>query len=612
MLALLLVVLAAPTAPFNLADAAPCARCHPAVVAQWQASTHAHSSLDNPWYLGALKRFDAERPGQLEFCGKCHDPALIRAGALRTDATGPAARAGIGCSLCHSLTEAPVTGNGEYSLTDTPHPVRGPAHGERALPAGLRSATRCATCHEVRLTEAVTRAHWQRGQSDWFDWYDGPWAGRGVDVVLRPEDGVRVCVDCHMPKVAVGRKERARDAQGQVRDHRFLGSHVALATLRGDGATADALRARLDGVIALDLATARPGFVDVVLRNVGVGHAFPGATQDAKQVWLELTAWDAAGDEVAARGHLDEGGRLPADAWRIGARPVDDQGYPVPARAAWTQRAVVGDTRLRPGVPQVARFAVPPQAVKVQVRLRLRRVGPDDAALLCAADAPKGCREVPVTDVAVAEAAWAGDRVPGERAWRALLAHGLGLTFGLPDHVAEGGALVEAAAAKAPAGAREIPLARARFAAVQGRTDDVVALLANVDDPRARWLEANALARAFRHPAGRAAAERLVQGAPDDRRALALLARMRGLTGDHAGALAAADRLLAIDPQHDGGLYQRYLALRALKRPAGQVADAEDVWLRHRRHDELDRALRDGYRRVRPGDRAMDTPVGPD
>ncbi|MCA9543034.1 MAG: pentapeptide repeat-containing protein [Myxococcales bacterium] len=280
MLALLLVVLAAPTAPFNLADAAPCARCHPAVVAQWQASTHAHSSLDNPWYLGALKRFDAERPGQLEFCGKCHDPALIRAGALRTDATGPAARAGIGCSLCHSLTEAPVTGNGEYSLTDTPHPVRGPAHGERALPAGLRSATRCATCHEVRLTEAVTRAHWQRGQSDWFDWYDGPWAGRGVDVVLRPEDGVRVCVDCHMPKVAVGRKERARDAQGQVRDHRFLGSHVALATLRGDGATADALRARLDGVIALDLATARPGF--------SPGDRLPGADLQARRATLPI------------------------------------------------------------------------------------------------------------------------------------------------------------------------------------------------------------------------------------------------------------------------------------------------------------------------------------
>ncbi len=599
---------APPTAP-DLTSPAACQRCHPAVVAQWQASTHAASSLDNPWYAGAFKAFAAARPSELAFCGQCHDPALVAAGTLAPDATGPAARAGIGCAVCHSLTHAPVTGNAAYTLSTTPIPVRGPAHSARVMPPGLTGATRCAPCHEVRLTEAVTQAHWQRGQSDWFDWYDGPWAGRGVNVVLRPEDGVRACVDCHMPKVAAPRRERGRDANGQVRDHRFLGSHVALPTLRGDTATAAAAASHLRTALAIDLATLRPGVLDVVLRNVGVGHAFPGGTQDAKQAWVALTAWDAEGQIVSARGQVQADGRLAPDTWLLRARPVDGDGRPVAARAAWTQRGVVADTRLKPGVPQVARFNLPPTAARVQVAVRLRRVGPDDAAALCGPDAPPACRAVPITDVITAEATLTEGQIPGTRPWRALVAHGLGLAAGLPEHVAEAGALLRAAAAGAPT-AVEPQLALAKHAAVQGRTDDVVARLSGIDDPRARWIEANALARAFRHGPAHGAAERLVAAAPDDRGALALVARLRGLTGDHAGALAAADALVAIDPHCEAGLYQRLLALRALGRPEADAARV--AWARHRRRDELDRTLRDAYRQHRPGDRAVDGLVGPD
>ena len=632
--------------PVDLVGPGACARCHPAVAKQWAASTHAHSSLDNPWYRGSLRNFKRDRPAELAFCGKCHDPALMARNALDPEAGGPEAQAGVGCALCHSLTEDHARlaqhgrTNGEFTLTAAPIPLgvipppgtpardaAAPrtAHGERVLPAELRATSACAACHEVRLTEAVTAAHWQRGQSDWFDWYDGPWAGRGVDVILRPPGSepdpkrpaghapgaAKDCVDCHMRKVAVPERERGRDAAGTVRDHRFLGGHVALARLRGDAETEADMVAHLKGAIALDLTSARPGHLDVVLRNIGVGHAFPGGTQDAKQVWLEVTTWDASGKILSQRGQLNDDGRLPEDVWLVRARPVNADADPVPGRAAWTQRGVVTDTRLRPGIPQVARFAVPADAVRARVRLNLRRFGPDDVALLCGADAPAGCRTPPVTAISEAEVVLKdGQAVTGPRPWKLLIAHAMGLSAGLPEHVADAAPVLAAAAASAPPGAVELALAKGRYATVLGRTDDVVTALKDVEDPRARWIEANALVAAFRFAPARAAVERLLKTIPDDRRALALAARLRALTGDPAGALAAADTLLALDPHYEHAMLQRLLALRALGRP--EADEAEAVWLRHRRPDELDRTLRDAYRLRHPGDHTVNAMVGPD
>jgi hypothetical protein len=82
--------------------------------------------------------------------------------------------------------------------------------------------------------------------------------------------------------------------------------------------------------------------------------------------------------------------------------------------------------------------------------------------------------------------------------------------------------------------------------------------------------------------------------------ALALLARARGLDGDPAGALEAADRVLLIDPESEEGHYQRALALREL----GRAAESDAALARydfHRVAVETDLELRQRWRDAAPG-----------
>jgi len=96
------------------------------------------------------------------------------------------------------------------------------------------------------------------------------------------------------------------------------------------------------------------------------------------------------------------------------------------------------------------------------------------------------------------------------------------------------------------------------------------------------------------------AASPTAAGSERDRIALALAARARGLTGDAAGALAAADGVLAIDPESEEGFFQRSLALGDLGR-GDEAQAAAERYERYRVSLETDLALRDGWRRLHPG-----------
>jgi tetratricopeptide (TPR) repeat protein len=195
--------------------------------------------------------------------------------------------------------------------------------------------------------------------------------------------------------------------------------------------------------------------------------------------------------------------------------------------------------------------------------------------------------------------------------WKRALDHGLALADAVAERAEEALPSLERARTLAPE-RPEPELALARLALALGRTDAAVAAAERAEHrvqgplPAALLLRATALYRAYRFAAARAPAEALLALLPDDRAALSLAARVRGVDGDAAGALAAADRLLALDPEDPEGHYQRALALRALGRDADADA-AEARYVRHRAAVEVNLALRDKFRALAP--RRADEPI---
>jgi len=141
-----------------------------------------------------------------------------------------------------------------------------------------------------------------------------------------------------------------------------------------------------------------------------------------------------------------------------------------------------------------------------------------------------------------------------------------------------------------------------RLALAEGRTDDVSALGADAQKisaahPAIYWLRARALAYAYRQPEAVPYLEKLVTLVPNDREAWVQLGRARSVAGDAAGALEAAEHVLAIDAESYDGHHLKMLALRAL----GRDATAEErLYLFHRRRHERDLALRAKYEALYP------------
>ncbi|MDB4968066.1 MAG: hypothetical protein JWN44_3755 [Myxococcales bacterium] len=587
------------------ADAPACVRCHADVAAQWRASAHRHSSFNNPYYAMSINEFRAERGAPASrFCARCHDPALIKDGTIDAvvDENAAAAQAGIECLVCHSIDVAPLTGNGEYHLTDIAVSGEMAVHKARLRPALLGTSALCQSCHKVALTEALTGDRWLRGQDDYDPWLASAAAGHGAGAIPRPERRAR-CQDCHMPLEPV-RLGDAAAKNGMIRSHRFVGANTALPFLRGDTDMLARTTELLRGSASVDLVWAANGALDVVLRSRGVGHRFPGGTVDSNEVWLEVEARDAADRVVARSGDLDRDGTLDAGAHLVRAQPVDGEGRPLLRRDPQHMRGVAYDTSLSPADPQVVRYLVPPPAQTVRVRLLYRKFSAAYARAACATvrdvETRRRCLAPPVTEIARAElragAAPAAD-------WQRALDHGLALADAVVERAEE--ALPSLLRARTLAPERPEPeLGLARLALALGRTDEAVAATVRAERkqpnlPAALLLRATALYRAYRFAAARAPAETLVSLVPEDRAALVLIAKIRGVDGDAPGALGAADELLRLDPEDPEAHYQRALALAALGRD-DEAHAAEARYVRHRSALETNLLLREKFRAREP------------
>lgn len=100
--------------------------------------------------------------------------------------------------------------------------------------------------------------------------------------------------------------------------------------------------------------------IDVVVRTLKMGHAFPGGTIDAADVWVELEAKDETGRVFYHSGKLQwDDGPVEDGAEKYRALLVDGHSNPIYRRNAWAARSVVYAKVIPPGAADAIHFRLP-------------------------------------------------------------------------------------------------------------------------------------------------------------------------------------------------------------------------------------------------------------
>jgi Flp pilus assembly protein TadD len=323
-----------------------CARCHADIVEQWSKSAHRYASFNNPFYRASVEAIRKEENGKQrsQWCAGCHDPAIMMAGNMTKDIvpTIPESQAGLTCLACHLMDEVHgVGGNGGYRIADAaPEPYlfadaksgvgatihdalvksKPSVHKRDMKKPVFGTSEYCGTCHKVSLDVPVNRYRWIRGQNEYDNHHDSGVTRNRAQTFYLPPDSKR-CQDCHMPLVPAPLGDVSAKG-GFVRSHLFLGPNTALPHIRGDAETVKTMEdflkdkklrvdvfavKRADGTVVeapdlrkIHLKAGETVEFQVVVRNLGVGHTFPGGTLDSNESWIEFTAgWWGAPDHGA-------------------------------------------------------------------------------------------------------------------------------------------------------------------------------------------------------------------------------------------------------------------------------------------------------------------------
>ena len=643
-----------------LSDVDSCATCHPDAAAQWSTSAHSFASFGNPIYRVNVELMRHELGDKTsQHCGGCHDMPLMVDGMMTSGKPVPAAdlrsHSGVTCRLCHGIQSTSKDGNGSYVWNRTP--IEAPALNDPASVARHKAQVStksqgtelCVGCHRGFLSPDMGMPVHLSGLDEPGAWRNSAWNGNGMGRVDKVEK--KTCIDCHMePEVASAAEYGGlRGDKPTLASHRFLGGHTWMASMRGDGEHLARLRAKLEGVASIDIAGARveqpsgatwflpadgapvaPGStmaLDVVLRNLLVGHRFPGGVLDIQDTWIELDVTDAKGSRIASSGLDHETNPDDEDTHVLRTLVVDEGGNVLEQHEMASFRTQIQTQTLAARESQVTRytFTVPAKvALPLSVTAKLPHRGRTlkmQAAVCAAARTIEGkafiagaqgardvaldpCRPQPITLIAQTQVQLgAGAKLSTARpAWEREYEHGMALVNTVTERLEEAKHVLEKSLADAPKvgtgqlagprsgaeGAAEVNAKRARamvlvqlgwVASKQGRVEDALALVAEarglLPAPGPAVLDAiatDALARVWKWDEAVAPAQACTERAPGNSAAWMLYARVLGSTGDNAGALAAATKGLELAPRDPDLLRSQATALAALKRPEADAA----------------------------------------
>ena len=627
-----------------LSDVDSCASCHPDAAAQWSTSAHSFASFGNPIYRANVELLRKDLGSTTSrHCGGCHDMPLMVDGLMTSSAPIPPAdlrsHSGVTCRLCHAIESTTKDGNGSYVWSRTPldaPDLRDPASiakHKQAVAVKSQGAELCVGCHRGFISADMGMPVHLSGLDEPGGWRNSAWTGNGMGRVDKVEK--QTCLDCHMEREPASAAELGAKG-GTMASHRFLGGHTWMASMRGDTEHLQRLRAKLEGAASIDIAGARLGdastggarwhlpaegapvapgakiALDVVIRNLLVGHRFPGGVLDIQDAWIEVDVTDRAGRRLASSGLTHETDPDDEDTQVLRTLVVDEHGNVLEEHQMAAFRTQIQTQTLAAREAQVTRYTftapstLTPAQLPLTVTARLRhrsRTLKMQATVCATARTPEGqafiagakgardvtldpCKPQPITLIAQTQVQLGGDASsagPARPIWEREYEHGMALVGTVSERLEEARYVLEAALAAVPAGeprATAMVLVQLGWvASKQGRVEDALALIgkarALLPVPGPAVLDAvatDALARVWRWDDAVAPAKACTERAPQNSTAWMMYARVLGSTGDNAGALAAATKGLELAPRDPDLLRSQATALAGLGRPEAAAA----------------------------------------
>lgn len=353
-----------------------CQRCHSDIYNQWNSSMHHFSSFNNQWYRKSIEYMqDVVGVTPSKWCAGCHDPALLYSGLfdqpIQQVLSRPEAKAGLGCMMCHSISNVKSTmGQADLTLqypklhemaaSNNPF-IRGihdyvtflnpEPHRRVFLKPFLREQTAefCSVCHKVHLDVPVNHYRWVRGFDDYDNWQSSGVSGYGARSFYYPPKPQK-CVDCHMP--ATPSTDQGA-YHGTIHSHAFAAANTAVPFVNNDAAQLQRVQAFLKDAVTVDifaLSPAAPPFLSSPDNNheisttFGVGEeygSFPSSNGNSNTIALPISAplnrihpavrrGDSLRVDAVVRtrklGHFFPAGTVDAfDVW-VEFKATDDQG----------------------------------------------------------------------------------------------------------------------------------------------------------------------------------------------------------------------------------------------------------------------------------------------
>ncbi|MDZ7362795.1 MAG: tetratricopeptide repeat protein [candidate division KSB1 bacterium] len=639
-----------------------------------------NANAPNLWVEDHVKEYPATagRIGMVKskWCSGCHDPALMLAGKMDNviDRNTAEAQAGLTCLACHAIDQIHNrTGNGNYNIADEQEDpylfataktgslgaylhdaalkAKPTVHKRQMLKPFFRTSEFCATCHKVALNVPVNNYRWLRGQNEFDNWHDSGVALNASRTFYLPPKK-RECQECHMPLEPAIRGDLAAK-NGMVRSHRFPAVNTALPFLRGDQESIKYIEKYLrdekltvdifavnserwkEPVMAIDrrlpqLAAGEKVTVDVVVRNKGVGHTFPGGTNDSNEGWLEFSLRDETGATLVISGDVGKDGHLDPMAHVYKALILDKHGNPIHKRNAQDIHVPVFVSVIGPGTADVAHyeFTVPPELAGKKLTMRARllwRKFDRHYTEFAFAKNPIGFKQfdktpdLPITEIAASsvtlEVVASGAKpasqevadVPAE--WMRFNDYGIAsLLEGDTRRATQAFARVAALQPQSIEG----PLNLAKTAVRDGNIDNAYKYLRQcekikIGDARVAWVWGLALQEDGRYAEAVLAYQRVLEQFPDDRAAWRNLGRTFYLDQQYEKSLEAFAQVLKIDPEDRVAHYHQMLCYRALgrQREAEMAAQAYELYQIDESAQEITRA----YRAKDPGANLMAQPI---